>query len=466
MMAADTAISTQINGIRYRVSDWEDYGKIFEHNGALIFCSGETERCSRLSAYIRGMNPLNLLDVQAYAQKLFEHNTADDSTGILVCWEDGNMVGMLSAQDFRLVPIPWNRDRPDFFTIGFRQEEAHNVFWEHFANEEPGQMLGLRCIARSFYDLQCEEVGGKVHIYSRVTPDEPLCDVWLTLEEKDIIRKITKKSAKDSFHFPTKYVPAHGIIKAKDFMLPSGDSMVSVLNNKGQICGDHIDARGLSIVDDYGRDVLQIDKTGIHWSQEYSPFKFQYAISQAGPWHDTPNANDEYRRESCDGGRTWSAGIKYIAKDGTNGRPGSDASVTFDNIKSALQKASGVSSAYLTMDELGAPEIYGGKIYGGQIVGGSILGGAFYNDSGNARLELVDPLSGGSWGGLTLYGGHDGDRKLFEVYDSDMDSVSLSGGGAHFMTVKNEYSDGAAVEAKGSWDFSNAKVSGMTAVFS
>lgn len=223
---------------------------------------------------------------------------------------------------------------------------------------------------------------------------------------------------------------------------------------------DYIDLGGITLDGRTGN--INFSGAGsITWGNNI-PNKKRFAASTSGPWHDSMQSGDIY---CCDWNYAtgeWGLPYKFV---GTDGRPGSDANVTYNNIKAALQKASGVSSAYLTMDEIGAPEIYGGKIYGGQIAGSSILGGAFYNDSRKARLELGDPLSGGSWGGLTLYGGHDGDRKLFEVYDSDMDSVSLSGGGAHFMTVKNEYSDGASVEAEGTWDFSNAKVTGVTAVF-
>ena len=162
----------------------------------------------------------------------------------------------------------------------------------------------------------------------------------------------------------------NGVVKAQDFQLPSGDSMVSVLNEQGKIKGDYIDAKGINIKDPTtGDTVLYMDATGIHWAAKYSPIEYQYATSASGPWHDTRSANEEYRRESTDGGTTWSDGIKFVARDGRNG---SDASVTYDNIKKALQKAEGIQTSFITVDEMGAPNIYGGNIYGGTINGGKI----------------------------------------------------------------------------------------------
>lgn len=77
--------------------------------------------------------------------------------------------------------------------------------------------------------------------------------------------------------------------------------------------------------------------------------------------------NDKYRRESFDGGTTWGSPFQFRGTDGTNGRPGNDASVTYNNIKAALQKAASTQTSFITADEMGAPNIYGGKIYGSKM---------------------------------------------------------------------------------------------------
>lgn len=385
LMATDTALSTTVGGKSYRVSDWEDDDKIIEHNSALVFCSGEQEKCKLIRNQIRNMKTLNLMEVQAYAQLLFRHNNTDNSTGILTVWPDGNMVGMLSAQDFKLTPIPWT-SRPgqiDIFALGFKMEDVYKLSNKYVTQNG----INLQVVAGIYNELLCEEVGGRLHTWFRTKKNEPYQTATESFEEPDNIRRITKLEAirrieeekrrgeklykLNSLGRPTwMQVPFSCIVKAQDFLLNSGGSMVSILNEQGKIKGDYIDAKGINIKDPTtGDTVLYMDTTGIHWAAKYSPIKYQYATSASGPWHDTRSANEEYRRESTDGGTTWSDGIKFVARDGRNG---SDASVTYDNIKKALQKAEGIQTSFITVDEMGAPNIYGGNIYGGTINGGKI----------------------------------------------------------------------------------------------
>lgn len=56
---------------------------------------------------------------------------------------------------------------------------------------------------------------------------------------------------------------------------------------------------------------------------------------------------------------------------GVHGEDGSDASVTFANIKAALQQAESTETSFITADAVGAPNIYGGKIYGTEIYAGN-----------------------------------------------------------------------------------------------
>jgi len=53
----------------------------------------------------------------------------------------------------------------------------------------------------------------------------------------------------------------NGIVKAKDFQLPSGDSMVSILNNDKKIKSDWLDLMGINVKDENGNTVMTIDGT-------------------------------------------------------------------------------------------------------------------------------------------------------------------------------------------------------------
>lgn len=53
----------------------------------------------------------------------------------------------------------------------------------------------------------------------------------------------------------------NGIVKATDFQLPSGDSMVSILNNDKKIKSNWLDLMGINVKDENGNTVMTIDGT-------------------------------------------------------------------------------------------------------------------------------------------------------------------------------------------------------------
>lgn len=189
-----------------------------------------------------------------------------------------------------------------------------------------------------------------------------------------------------------------GVVQAEDFMLKSGDSMKSILSDKGKIMGDYIDARGINILDDNDDPVLYMDKTGIHWTPKYSPFKTQYSVTANGPWHDTYAANDEYRRDSTDGGTTWGPGIKYVAKDGRDGANGSDAKVP-----------KYITSVGITQTDIESPKITGGLIQGGEL---RVTGEYTSAYAGQSELGVYD--AGGDKYGYIRYD----DNKIEKPYEA------------------------------------------------
>ena len=431
MMAADTAVSTEIKNKPYRVVDMADDEKIIEHNGALIFCSGDLEKCERIRTFIRQSAQLNLVRVSEYARKLFGNNPPDN-TGILVCWEDGSLVGMLSAQNFRLTPIPWDRGGVDFFTLGINQKRAYELTDRYLHSEiAAGENGGVQVIARTYFELSSECIGGNIHVFSRTSPTTPWKSGFIEMDERDkSFRQITKAEA----------LATHGIVYAQDFYLGNKGEYTSSLltDDKTKIRGEYIDARGINIMDAQGHQVLYIDQTGIHWTPKYSPFKYQYSTSANGPWHDTPADSDVYRRESCDGGITWGAGIKFIARDGKNG---SDANVTYDNIKKALQKAASTQTSFITADEMGAPIIYGGKIYGAEM----------YANQFNIHTE-----NGGRQGAFSVWGDFLGiPYEMFRIdyFAGDAPYVHLYSPAKGYMSIGY---GGGRVTMDGRIDFSNA----------
>ena len=111
----------------------------------------------------------------------------------------------------------------------------------------------------------------------------------------------------------------------------------------------------------------------ITWGTDSVPVKYQFSTNMVD-WHDTMDTNDLYRRDSLDGGKTWGSAYQF---KGTNGRPGSDANVTRDNIYNALVYATANDGIYQYGSNIGirATAIRAGIIDADDVTLGSTWGG-------------------------------------------------------------------------------------------
>lgn len=122
-----------------------------------------------------------------------------------------------------------------------------------------------------------------------------------------------------------------GDVTAKNFYFNDGNSVRTLISKTAN--GSTVDFSDLDYID-LGGIVLDgktgnINFTGagsITWGNN-TPVKYQFGTSLSGPWHDTMQANDKYRRDSLDGGTTWGAAYQFKGTDGKNGADGSDAKV-------------------------------------------------------------------------------------------------------------------------------------------
>lgn len=103
-----------------------------------------------------------------------------------------------------------------------------------------------------------------------------------------------------------------------------------------------------------------------------------------------------------------------------------------------------------------APYITGGKIVGTEIIGGTIRGGRYYNSDtdGYAYLDVGNK----QYGDFNFYG-NNGARNVFRIYDA-IDYSSFYGQGVKFLDVGH-----STARPQGAWNFSDATVTGLTAVF-
>lgn len=191
----------------------------------------------------------------------------------------------------------------------------------------------------------------------------------------------------------------------------------------------------------------------ITWGSN-TPVKYQFSTSIYGPWHDTMYASDKYRRDSTDGGKTWGTAYQFVGTDGENGN---DADVTRNNIARAMLSAESDDGLYAkVINGKTCLLIRAEAIQAGDITGVNIRGGKFYNTSGGAYMIVG---GSGDYGDLALYQGRSG-TKVFQVYDEGTGSIGVYGYGHRFLNVST-----TGCSALGSWDFSGATVTGITATF-
>lgn len=235
-----------------------------------------------------------------------------------------------------------------------------------------------------------------------------------------------------------------GVVKATDFLTQGGESMLTggKFNSKYldlgkiQIDGETGDITmtgdinmgsasridlGSIVIDGENRTIRFTGKAGsILWG-ESAPVKYQFGASAAGPWHDTMEAGDKYRRDSLDGGASWGEPYQFRGTDGRNGSPGRDGTVDYSEVNRILKETYGITTTYITEGTIGSPVIRGAEIYGCNIYAGdgqgmvaSMMGDGFYihdADIDTPKIAL-ESMSNGNILRLVLGAGPRGDSSM------------------------------------------------------
>lgn len=141
----------------------------------------------------------------------------------------------------------------------------------------------------------------------------------------------------------------------------------------GAIIGPEIGIGGRALeTEDASDGNFYVDKDGnvtlkgeITWGETNRPIQYQYSTNNSS-WHTGRQSGDIYRRESFDGGKTWEAGYQFVGEDG------SDANVTYTNIKDALNRAKRAGITVIGEGDIETVNIYANAIYGGKIYAGGL----------------------------------------------------------------------------------------------
>lgn len=212
--------------------------------------------------------------------------------------------------------------------------------------------------------------------------------------------------------------------------------------------------------------------TGIRFNPGYEPIKYQFSATAAGPWHDTMQANDKYRRD-CIGG-TWGEAYQFRGTDGKNG------TVNYDRVNQILKETYGITTTYITEGAIGSPVIQGAKIYGGELYAGGGSGSFSMMDEDGLKLYaggVVKPkvkINVG-YNGLdpqVVLGAGDGNQnsQIFTIDKNPTQGRIIyrgTGGNACGFVFDEDGAIFPAYDTKmtGTWDFTGATVTGINAVF-
>lgn len=230
-----------------------------------------------------------------------------------------------------------------------------------------------------------------------------------------------------------------GVVKADDFYLNDGSGkMSSILNDaKDKITADWLDLYGINVKNNAGTTVLRIDDDGIRFAGSGNCQFAKTNSTDDKDWHYPMASGDEYRRDFVRFGEkdaiVWGTSYKIVGKDGANGRPGSDANVTFSNILSALHTAENTQTTFITANAAGAPTIYGAKIYGAEIYAGGV------NKKGGQVIGLTNE-------GIAIYNGKGVEVLEIGAFKDGTENISYIKTGDNPLTISTPH-----LELSGGW---------------
>ena len=182
-------------------------------------------------------------------------------------------------------------------------------------------------------------------------------------------------------------------------------------------------------------------KTGMIDAQRISLkglLSYQYSVDGVNDWHYPMEANDVYRRETIDGGKTWGDVYRFVGKDGKDGSDGSDA-----NLPSYIE-LKGIDFTEISSSYIKSPKVYSGEFYGTEF---NVIAG---ETSGSFNLYGLE--SSTTWNILTI--------NYANIVGPEAHIYSPCGA-AIYIGDTNQ----GRVDFYGIVDFSLASVSGLTATF-
>ena len=285
------------------------------------------------------------------------------------------------------------------------------------------------------------------------------------------------------------------------YYLSNGQEVLAPFNGSGDQ-GVYIAPDGIGL----GNGNFYIDSEGnvtmkgnivlsgnISWDVSNSPIKVLYAVNKldkptdnydsysdgsgANYWHKDLNSDeDNYASYSYDSGKTWTDAIKIRGEDGKDG-DGADIDLPLY-----------LTSTYIDFFKVSSPAIYGGSIVGSKIIATDTTESTridTYGDVPGVTRMIIDKDGLSSYNaddlrhGVHVLQSDGGIRNLHSVdfyYEGDLRGFLMVSSGNIWLDTNVDASAGAIMighnkdsllgdsltQAYGEWDFSDAKVTGLT----
>lgn len=231
------------------------------------------------------------------------------------------------------------------------------------------------------------------HEYPYLSPQERAMQRKVTLGSLYYGTKITRQKGLEIVKTDGETEQAKAVLNADELSFYAGSDRVLYFDPTTQTYkfAGVININDNFVVDRYGNLTLggNVVFTGeSSFTQvQYSTDKETWVDEWDEEWENT--STEVWAKYSYNAGATWTSPILIQGKSGERGPAGSSANVTFANIKAALMRAAATEDTFITADELGAPNIYGGKIYGAEIYAGSSEGGEGYAMMTGGGFDVV-----------------------------------------------------------------------------
>lgn len=246
-IGADTAVSTEANGKKYRImNDYRE--KVFRVGDDIVFCRGLLLVSDQIKKYLLQKGNVDVEELRSYVKRLVSELSSElkkpgeHETGIMVCKADGPIIYFTQAQNFEILRHPDISEGVQCLAGGFESDRAMVVAGKAIRQGKSA----FEIFGKTYCTLASNIIGGDLILYHRKKDGETDRYIFAIKEQKEKLTYLRTGMAHCSFH---------GVVRAQDFQDLNGKSM---LDSQYRITSDYLNLNGLNV----GNGSLVIDSGG------------------------------------------------------------------------------------------------------------------------------------------------------------------------------------------------------------